>query len=215
MWAAVLYGLLGLFLLLLIVLLIPAFLQLDFSEELTFCVRILGIPVFRFSSDKPTKTKEQTVPKTATENEEQSLWKTVAQTLKSDGVTATVQYVQKGASLVTGAVRKVFRIITMDKLIIKLTVASEDAAHTAQDTGKICAILYPAITTLQSVLKIKRREVTVTPDFLAEKGRVEIHVLAHAMPLRLLWVGFGLFRQYSAWQKTIKKENKEEISYGK
>ncbi len=215
MWAAVLYGLVGLFLLLLIVLLIPAFLQLDFSEELTFCVRFLGIPVFRFLSDKPSDTKEKAATKKTEDNAEQSLWKTVAQGLKNDGVASTVYYVQKGASLVTGAVRKLLRIITVNKLVVKLTVASEDAAHTAQDTGKICAILYPAITTLQSVLKIKRREVTVTPDFLAKKGRTEIHVLAHAMPLRLLWVGFGLFRQYSAWQKTIKKENKEEISYGK
>ncbi len=215
MWTVVLYSLLGLFLLLLIVLLIPAFLQLDFSGELSLCIRFLGIPVFRFSSDKLSDSKEKATAKKAEDNAEQSLWKTVAQTLKNDGVTATVQYVQKGASLVTGAVRKLLRIITVNKLNIKLNVASEDAAHTAQDTGKICAVLYPAITTLQSVLKIKRREVTVTPDFLAEKGKAEIHVLARVMPLRLLWVAFGLFRQYSAWQKTIQKENKEEVSYGK
>lgn len=215
MWAVVLYSLLGLFLLLLLVLLIPAFLQLDFSKELSLCVRFLGIPVFRFSSDKPTDIKEKAATKKETGDKEPSLWKTVAQTLKNDGVTSTVRYVQKGAALVGGAVRKVLRIITVNKLIIKLTVASEDAASTAQDTGKICAILYPAITTLQSVLKIKKREVTVIPDFLAEKGKAEIHILACAIPLSVLCVAFGLFRQYSAWQKTIKKENKEEVSYGK
>lgn len=215
MWVAVLYGLLGLFLLLLIVLLIPAFLQLDFLDELSLCVRVLGIPVFRFSSDKPAGTdKKNTSPKTA-DNKEQSLLKMIAQTLKEDGVSSTVHYVQHGAALVAGTVRKVLRIITVNKLLIKLIIASEDAASTAQDTGKICAVLYPAITTLQSALKIQKREVTVIPDFLAEKGKAEVHLCARAMPLRILWVGFGLFRQYSAWQTSIKQQNKEEVGYGK
>lgn len=215
MWTAVLYSLLGLFLLLLVVLLIPVFLQLDFLGELSLRVRFLGIPVFRYSSDKPSGVVEKSDAKKESDNAEPSLWDMVAQTLKNDGVTATVQYIQKGASLVTCAVRKVLRIVTLDKLIIKLTVASEDAAHTAQDTGKICAVLYPSITALQSVLKIRSREVTVTPDFLAEKGKAEIHIAAHAMLLRILWVGFVLIRQYSAWQTSINKENKEEISNGK
>lgn len=215
MWTAVLYSLLGLFLLLLVVLLIPVFLQLDFSGEFSLRVRFLGIPVFRYSSDKPSGATGKADTKKEQDNAEPSLWDMVAQTLKTDGVTATVQYVQKGASLVTGTVRKVLRIVTLDKLIIKLTVASEDAAHTAQDTGKICAVLYPSITALQSVLKIKSREVTVTPDFLAEKGKAEVRLVAHAMLLRILWVGLGLIRQYSAWQTLINKENKEEISNGK
>lgn len=204
MWVAVGYIFLGLLSLLLITLVIPAYVQLRFKEELTICVRILGIPVFRFSSDDEKKTE-------SSKQDEPSTGKAVAASLKSDGVNATVQYVKQLTSLVVNTARRVFSAITVDKLTIQLTVSSSDASQTAQDTGRVCAVLYPAVTALQNVVNIRKREVTVTPDFLAEKGKAELELLAHAMPLKLLFA----VRQYFTARSIIKKENREEVEHGK
>ena len=204
MWKAVGYIFLGLLSLLLITLVIPVYLQLRFKEELTICIRIWGIPVFRFSSADEKKTE-------SSKRDEPSTGKSVASSLKSDGVNATIQYVKQITSLVVNTARRIFSAITVDKLIIKLTVASADASQTAQNTGRVCAVLYPAVTALQNVVNIRKREVTVIPDFLGEKGKAELELLAHAMPLKMLFA----VRQYFAVKSIIKKENREEVEHGK
>lgn len=218
MWAAVGYCFLGLLLLLLILLLIPIGTELHFLDEFTLCIRLLGIRVFRFSSadapKKGTHTSSKKVTKADKPGKESPL-QSLSDTLKADGVNAVVQYLQKGAVLAAGAARRLFAAITVDKLVVKLTVASADAAATAQDTGKICAVLYPAVAALQNVIKIRKREVTVTPDFLAEKGKAEVIVKAHALPMKLLCVALYIFRQYSSWRSSIKNRDEEEVGYGK
>ncbi len=214
MWAAVGYSFVGLLLLLLILLLIPAKIELHFVKEFTLCIRWLGFRIVHFSSTDETKKsdseREEDKPK------KESLLQSVANTLKNDGVSATVHYLQQGAALAAGAACRLLAAVTVDVFVVKLIVASSDAAATAQNTGKVCALLYPAVTALQNVVNIRRREVTVTPDFLAEKGQAEVFVKAYALPIRILCVGLSILRQYSVWRRSIKNNrNEEEVGYGK
>lgn len=203
--------LLGLVGLILLIPLVPLFVRLTFCEDLFVTVYVWGIPVFRFSSkedtnevktaplaDKPLKEKKETV------------FSSLSHRLKQDGVAATLQYVRGLAEVATGALKRLLAALTVDRLVLRLFVASDDAADTALTTGKLCAVLYPALTAIQSVLRIRKRDVTVTPDFLAGKGRVTADVLVHAIPYRLLWVGFHTWRVYkkkSTINHTIEEEN--------
>lgn len=205
MWEIIGYCLLGILLLLLALLIVPVYARLTFSDELHLCVRVWGIPIFRYSSEREESqmTDEEAKP---------SKLRSTAEQLKSDGVGATVHFVKELARLAAGAARRLIGAITVDKLCLQLYIVGSDAAETAENTGKVCAVLYPAVTALQqTVLRIRKRAITVTPDFLAEKGRAEADITAHVIPLRIVIIAIWLAFRY----RVITKRQKEVSQYGK
>jgi len=204
-WKIIGFCLLGILLLLLALLLVPIYARVTFRDELRLCVRVWGIPLFRYSSDRE-------VPQAADKEAKSSKLRSTAERLKADGVGATLHLVRELTCLAAGAARRLLAAITVDKLCLQLYITGSDAAETAENTGKVCAVLYPAVTTLQqTVLRIRKRAITVTPDFLAEEGRVSADVTAHAIPLRIVMIAIWLAFRY----RVITKHNKEVSQYGK
>ncbi len=208
------YVLLGVLALIVLVPAFPVFVRLTFKEELAVTVYVLGIPVFRFSSanskpkeEKPRPEKAKPPAQDKPENPNNPLPR-LAQQLKTDGVGTVLHTVGELARIAGGAFRRVLRAITVDKLALHLTVAGKDAADTAQTTGKICAVLYPGLSVLQYALRIRNREVTVTPDFLAEKGTARADATAHVVPYRLVWAALWAFLAYRRWNKQLVKTTK-------
>jgi Protein of unknown function (DUF2953). len=60
---------------------------------------------------------------------------------------------------------KIGRTIRIDNLTIDLTVGADDAAQTAVTYGEACALLYPAVTVLEGLVRIKRRKILINADF--------------------------------------------------
>ncbi|MBQ7038808.1 MAG: DUF2953 domain-containing protein [Clostridia bacterium] len=205
MWEIIGYCLLGILLLLLALLIVPLYVRLTFNDELRVCVRVWGIPIFRYSS-------EGEVPQSTDEKAKPSKLRSTAEQLKTDGVGATLHLVKEMTRLAAGAARRLLAAITVDKLCLQLYIAGSDAAKTAETTGKVCAVLYPAVTALQqTVLRIRKRAITVTPDFLAEEGRVVADVTVHVIPIRIIMIAIWLAFRY----RVIIKRQKEVFQYGK
>ncbi len=205
MWEIIGFCLLGILLLLVALLIVPLYVRLTFNDELRLCVRVWGIPIFRYSSDEEAsqETDKDVKP---------SKIRLLTERLKTDGVGATLHLVKELSRLAAGAARRLIAAITVDKLCLQLYIVGSDAAETAENTGKVCATLYPAITTLQqTVLRIRKRAITVTPDFLAEKGRAAADVTAHVIPIRIVMIAIWLAFRY----RVITKRQKEVSQYGK
>ncbi len=221
MWSIIGYSLLGLLGLLLLLLIAPVLVRVRYREELTVCVRVLGIPVYRYFSNeepkqkKPKKRKDKPAGKPKKKKEKKDGFLVdLSKQLKTEGVGAVVATVKALAGLAVGALRRVMKATTVDRLQLQLFVASEDAAKTAQTTGAVCAVLYPSLTALQSVLRIRHRAVTVTPDYLAEKGRVVADVRLHVIPIRMIWAAlWTVLKMGAVFDKT--KKPKEEQGNGK
>ena len=221
------YILLGLLALLLVLPAFPVFVHCSFLEELMVSVYVAGIPVFRFSSAAPkTETKKRSEEKAPTEQKDKPTTSSnlnplpaLARQFKEDGVGALLESVSQLARIAGGAFKRVLRTITVDLLRLRVFVATGDAADTAQTTGKICAALYPALSALQYALRIRKREVTVTPDYLAQKGKVEAQITAHVVPYRLLFAAVRSFLIYRKWNKKLQIQTtqnaQEGLSYGK
>lgn len=202
------YGVLTMLFLLLALLVVPVYARITFSDALRLCLHVWGIPVFRYSSEDDTAQPASP----AVEKTKPSPFRVIADRLKADGVGATLKLMRELMRLAAGTARRLIAAITVDKLCLQLYIAGSDAAQTAENTGKVCAVLYPAVTTLQqTVLDIKKREITVTPDFLAEEGRAVADITAHVVPLRVLIIAIGLFFRYLI----ITKRNKEVSRHGK
>ena len=209
MWEIMGYCLIGILFLLLALLLVPMHAHGKFDGELFVCVRVWGIPVFRYSSKRETES----VPAT----EKMSPFDEVAEQIKRDGVKTTLSYLKGLSQLTVGATRRALTVLTVDKLRLQLYITGSDAAQTAENTGKACAVLYPTVTALQqTVLRIRKREITVTPDFLGEQGRVLADVTVHAIPIRILSVALWLAVHYhmiSKLKKEVSQDGKQSAEF--
>lgn len=220
MWSVIGIILLSLLGLLGLVLVSPVVARIRYDEELTVCVRVLGIPVYRYSSAKPKREKPKKTDKPAgskkqPKEEKPSFFADLAKRLKSDGVGAAVAELKELANEVVGAVRRVARCVVVDRLQLELVIASEDAAATAINSGRVCAVLYPSLTAIQSVVRIRRRAVTVVPDYLAEKGSVRADILLHSFSVQLVWAALRTLMSYFALQSRKSTKTKEESENGK
>ncbi len=205
MWEIIGYCLLGILLLLLALLIAPLYVRLIFNGELHVCVRVWGMPVFRYASDKKA-------PQSTEKEEKSSKLRSTAEQFKADGVGVMLAFFKELTRLAAGAARRLIAAITVDKLCLQLYIVGSEAAETAENTGKVCAVLYPTVTALQqTVLRIRKRAITVTPDFLAEEGRAVADIIAHVIPLRIVMIAIWLAFRY----RVITKHNKEVVQYGK
>ena len=176
---------------------VPIYLRVTFHGELTVLVRVWGsrsgcIRARRSrkgeapKAEKPKKSRKQKPGKLRKES------MSVSQMLKEDGVGAVVSYYTSLARLLSTEARRLLRAITVDHLDIRLVVASGDAAETAQNYGRVCALIFPAEALVESEIRVRRRKVRVMPDFLASKGEADLDIRLHAVPARITWSFFRL-----------------------
>ena len=200
MWEIIGYVLLGILALIVVLLVAPVYARITFLDELRVRVWVLGLPVYRYSPRKEIKPKaadKHVKPKSKTEDTKPSLFKSLAEDMKRDGVGTTLAFFKELAGLAVGTVRRVLSAVTVDKLGLSLYIAGKDAADTAEKSGQVCAVLYPAVTTVQqTLLRIRRRAVTVTPDFLAETGKAEADITLHVVPIRLIGIALGSLKRF-------------------
>lgn len=90
-----------------------------------------------------------------------------------------------------------------------------DAAETAQNYGRVCALIFPAEALVESEIRVRRRKVRVMPDFLASKGEADLDIRLHAVPARITWSFFRLLFSFIFHQNTPAGSNvKEAGSHG-
>ena len=183
---------------LLLILLLPVSARVAYHGELRIQVRVLAIPFTvypRKEKGKPKSRKagrKRPVPKKTKKPKKKDGLPSVAAMLKEDGVGATARYLTEMAALVKTAAVRVLRAITVRELKLRLTVGGEDAAQTAIRHGALCGAVFPALAALEGSMRVRRREVQVTPDFVYGESRADLDLRVSAVPLRLLYAVIGL-----------------------
>lgn len=192
----VLYSVLGFLLLLLCCLLWPVSLRVTYTDELRVKARVLGVPVTLFPGREKPPKKEKPAKKPGkrrTKREEQrEKWLDLSRMLKEDGVGATLRTLQELAAILWKAARRVLRAITVRHLWLRLEIGGEDAAQTAIRYGQVCAALYPTVEAIGELVRIRQKELEVTPQFPDGESSVQLDVRLWVTPLRVLWAGLCL-----------------------
>lgn len=208
----ILLGLLGLIVLLvLLVLFVPVRARVTYDAELHVRIWVLGVPITLLpGEDKPSEPKSDAKEKAAKPSKAKQLRDEVSRSFKEDGVAATLDYLTRLAKLAGQAVGRVLYSITVDKLNLELIVADGDADKTAIRYGQVCGVLYPAFTTLAGIVKVRKREMRIEPNFLQETSSLRADVRLHIWVYRLLGTAIALLVKFML----LKDTDKEEMNYG-
>lgn len=204
---------LGILAFVLLLLLLPVHVSLRFRDELEVRVRYAFVSLRVYPRpEKPAKKKKKAARagRRAKKQEPEEKLSQIEKLLKEDGVGAVVEYLQSVAKLAVDALRRALRVIVVDRLETRLIVVGEDAAETAVLYGKICAAVYPAQAVLETVMKVRRRQVCVEPGFLQEKSSAAVDLRAHVQPLRLLVAAAGLLVRWLV--NTVRQESAKEAA---
>lgn len=146
-------------------------LSLDIEEKALFSVSILGIVLFSFdSSDKkdlPKKTgsAHQKSSPAKKDNKLISLLKEYASSKNKGELIGEIFELLKQICVRFKALLKHVRFKKID---LDLTVASSEAAETAILYGKLCSVLYPVITLLDTAIDFDPKRIAVRCDFTAD-----------------------------------------------
>lgn len=117
--------------------------------------------------------------------------------LKEEGVRAVIEYYLQIGRLLKSAAERLMRAITVDRLYLDILVASGDAAQTAIDYGKVCAVVYPVQALIESKMRVRRRAINISTDFLHDSGELKADIRLHAVPIRVLWAILLFFIGYA------------------
>lgn len=151
----ILWIFLGLFILIFIS---PIHVYVSFFDELSIKIRFW---LFCFDlSKKETKVlkEKNIVPKKEKKN-------FFMDTLKKRGLSGFIDLLKGIVNTSSFALKKFLKKVKVDKFALKITVISEDPAATAINYGKICAVVYPLISSLRSFVRIRDPQIEIKPDF--------------------------------------------------
>lgn len=192
MW--IVYVLLGLLFLPPLILLAPVRGRITYDGE-TFLVRIktLGLPLFEYSypeAEVETPTVRTAIRKAKKQQKKASSEiKELMELLKEDDVAGTTHFLTQTVQAITNTAGRFVRSVHISRLRLQMLIATGDAADTAQRYGQVCSIVYPAITTLEGVMRVRGRQVRIEPNFLLDQSAVRADIR--------LWM--PLWRLPSTW----------------
>ena len=182
----------GIVLLLILLLCCPITLRLSFLNG--FSVRLKYL-FFSFQllpeKEKSTGKKKHADRKKKQEESETTLGK-LRRLTGEDSAAGLFDFLRELAVLAAGSLKKLFRHLVIADFSLDVSVGGEDAAETALTYGKLCAVIYPAVSVLVSQAKTKHYGVSVFPDF-SEGAQTKAHMEARLRikPVFLLSAGIG------------------------
>lgn len=216
MW--VWYSLLGVLVLLIVVLSVPISAHIAYDGKLLIRIRFLGIPI-TLAPQKEKKSKKTSLSKkkkaktSATKKKKNSSkLKELVELMKQDDLAGTLRFLRAVARLAAKTIGKLLRSITVKRFDLLVVVASNDAAVTAQRYGKVCGVLYPALASIESVMRIRERDIRIEPNFLMEKSVVRFDVRLRLSLWRLLGIGISLLLGILTMEEKSDPQISKEVS---
>lgn len=210
----VLAVLLGLLLLPVLLLAIPVRVYVAFDGVLTVSLRLFGIRfrVFDFTEEPKKKQekkrhgsnkKAQPKKETAADSPVRDKLEELNSALQKEGVGGYIRFARRLLTEIGHTLVRIGRAVSVRKLVLHAAVAAEESDATALWFGRVSAALASTQTLLAQTVRLKKSDVRVTPDFLADAPPVTLYAVVRICPLWALSAAAGGF--FRIWGYTKHK----------
>lgn len=183
---------------LLILCLLPLTINLVYEHELMLKIKYAGIILFDGKKGSKPTVKSNKKQKNTTPQQKENF---IKKTYKQKGLLGTVQYFSNILKIVLKRFWWLVKRFKFRQFEFDLTVATDDAAHTAIQYGEVCAALYPIFSVIQSTVDLKPKSVNINADFEKTKWEFKTRVLVRAQLLYWLIAVIGALTQYLKLQR--------------
>ena len=195
--------------LLLVLLFLPLSIDLTFAKELRFKIKYFGIIIFDSENNvKPKKAKRaKSGVEEKSEGKKSKKENFLKKTYTQKGLLGTITYFSKILMLLLKKLWWVVKKFKFRRFYLNLSVATNDAASTAINYGKICSAVYPIISFLETNADFKAKEINLSADF--DKSGSEFKISTSVTTRLFFW----LVAAISALFEFLKIQRKESEKY--
>ncbi len=176
--------LLGIIAFFVLVLSIPVKISLSFDNKIHLTVKYLFIKLNILPTDpnkpkKPAKPKKEPEPKEEKPKDETPKEKKpnpILEMVKANGYDGMMLVIKNLGRVLGIYGGKIFKSIVFDEIDVYVSVGTGDAASTAIKYGETCQKVYPVFGFICSNNIVKKYDILVEPDFLANKTETEMFI---------------------------------------
>lgn len=210
---------------------VPIKVSLSFDNKIHLTVRYLFIklnilPVDPNKPKKPAKPKKEPEPKEEKPKDETPKEKKpnpILEMVKANGYDGMMLVIKNLGRVLGTYGGKLFKSIVFDEIDVYISVGTGDAASTAIKYGETCQKVYPVFGFICSNNIVKKYDILVEPDFLANKTENELFIdfsvtvrkiinATIAMVFRLIFkVGLKFILGAKKGKDTTQSENTDSV----
>lgn len=172
----VLYIIGGLIALVCLILGSPVSVRFYYQEAPSLVVKVWGQPFTVLPRPEKTESDKKTGSASQADKPRNRLLTELETTFREDGVGAVLHWVKVLAGMLGRAVGRLLKAITVRNLKLHMRIPGDEAADIATNYGKVCSVFFPLYGTLCTVIKVKKQDVCIDPDFLQQGGGVLVDV---------------------------------------
>lgn len=192
---------LTLIILLLLIFISSVHIYVSFFDKLTLKIRFWFF-CFNLTDKKSEKVQKENI---VTRKKQKNIFGDI---LKKRGLSGFIDLLKDIVNVSSFALKKILRNVKINHFVLKVNVVSEDSAATAIRYGQVCAILYPLISSLKSIVRIKDPCIEVYPDFknTTSKSAVEFNSNIKISIFKLLAIAVSVLFYYTKRKRSFLNE---------
>lgn len=182
----------GIILFFILILSIPVHVTFTYSDKIYLTVKYLFLK-FNILPTDPNKKKKEKKPEKETPKEEKPPEENkekkpnpIISMVKANGYDGMMEILGNLSKVLGKYGGKLFKSVVFDEIEIYITVGTGDSAQTAIKYGKTCQKVYPLIGFICSNNLVKKYDVNVEPDFLANKSEGEMYFDFHLIIRKII-----------------------------
>ena len=185
-------------LLALIVLLLSSPVAMHFvleEQKMRLVLRVWGIPTTLLPPpEKKADDGNEKSPngKKGKKQDNPSWFSELQSSIQEDGVGSVIQLIKDVIQVGKSSFGKILRAVTVKHLVLQMRISGADAAASAQNYGKVCAVFYPLFGAMSGLVDIRNQDVDLRADFLEEGTAIYANIIARISLWRLVGAAFTM-----------------------
>ncbi|MBR4761006.1 MAG: DUF2953 domain-containing protein [Clostridia bacterium] len=190
-----------------LLLLIPISAEVSFHDEFFAVIRYGGIKIFKSGKNKKTQGKPAGEDEASKKQEKSKPEKQgfIATVFKEKGKIAGLKFCFSLFELALKKIVWVLKRIKFKKFYLDISVASDDAAHTAIAYGALCAVAYPAVNLIERYSSFDIKKINIYTDFDKLSPEIEGSI---QLKTRLIFALIAAVSLFFAYLKLKKESDK-------
>ncbi len=189
-------GIIGFFVLILSV---PVHVSIGYDDKIRLSVRYLFLKLNILPSenkkpkkDKPKKEKPPKKEEPKKEADKEKKPNPILEMVKANGHDGMMLVIQNLGKVMGTYGGNLFKSVIFDEIVLHICVGTGDSATTAIKYGKTCQKVYPIFGFICSNNLVKRYDIDVHPDFLANKTESEFYTDFHICIRKIINASIGM-----------------------
>ena len=195
-----LWIILGILALLLLILILPIKVFIKFKDGLYLKFKILNIKIYEIKpeNNKNDSQGDTISDKTAKKDTEKDTKNLFEKLKEKHGFLNSVKVLLRFVKDCLTHIKTLLRHIKIKKIILNISVASNDAATTAIEYGGTCAAAYPVLAFLDSFGQVKYKSININSDFNSNKPSFDFSAIIGLKIIFLIIAAFEIYKEYKS-----------------